>query len=64
MAIPERSELNREDTWALEHLYECDEAWETEFEWDRDYLQMVKDFEGHLGESARMLVTTCVWGTR
>ena len=56
MAIPERSELNREDTWALEHLYECDEAWEAEFEWDRDYLQMVKDFEGHLGESARMLV--------
>ena len=26
--IPERSEIAKEDTWAIEDLYESDEAWE------------------------------------
>ena len=56
MAIPERKELNPAYTWSLEDLFECDEAWEQEFEWDRDYLDMVKDYEGCLGDSARMLL--------
>ena len=56
MAIPERKELNPEYTWSLEDLFECDEAWQAEFEWDKDYLDMVRDFEGTLGGSARMLL--------
>ena len=56
MAIPERNELNPEYTWALEDLYSCDEAWEAEFEWDKDYLRIVKAYEGRLGESARLLL--------
>lgn len=56
MAIPERNELNPEYTWALEDLYRCDEAWEAEFEWDKDYLRIVKAYEGRLGESARLLL--------
>jgi len=28
--IPERSEIAKEDTWAIEDLYESDEAWEAE----------------------------------
>ncbi len=56
MAIPERNELNPEYTWALEDLYSCDEAWEEEFEWDKDYLRIVKGYEGRLGESAKLLL--------
>ena len=56
MAIPERSELNPAFTWALEDLYSCDEAWQEEFDWDKDYLKTVKVYEGRLGESARLLL--------
>lgn len=56
MAIPERSELNPAFTWALEDLYSCDEAWQADFDWDKDYLKTVKAYEGRLGESAKLLL--------
>ncbi len=56
MAIPERKELNPAFTWALEDLYSCDEAWQEDFEWNKDYLKIVKAYEGRLGESAKLLL--------
>lgn len=56
MAIPERKELDPAFTWALEDLYSCDAAWQEEFEWDKDYLESVKAYQGQLGESAKLLL--------
>ena len=54
--IRKRHEIPVEDTWALEHLYETDEAWEQELaslEEDKVYLS---SFAGKLGASAADLL--------
>ena len=54
--IRKRHEVPVEDTWALEHLYETDEAWERELatlEEDKAYLSA---FAGKLGASAADLL--------
>ena len=54
--IRKRHEVPVEDTWALEHLYETDEAWERELatlEEDKAYLS---SFAGKLGASASDLL--------
>ena len=56
MAIPERNELNPAYTWALEDLFTSDEDWQEEFKWDKDYLRIVKVYEGRLGESGTLLL--------
>jgi len=54
--IRKRHEIPVEDTWALEHLYATDEAWEAELstiEEDKAYLSA---FAGKLGASAENLL--------
>jgi oligoendopeptidase F len=55
--ILKRSEIAREDTWAIEDLYTSDELWEQELatlDADKTYLQT---FAGRLGESGETLCT-------
>ncbi len=56
--ILKRSEIAREDTWAIEDLYTSDELWEQELatlDADKTYLQT---FAGRLGESGE---TLCIY---
>ncbi len=53
--IPKRSELAREDQWAIEDLFPSDEAWEQELESVRQEGRKLADFEGKLGSSAETL---------
>lgn len=55
MAIPERKDVNFADTWALTDLYGSDAEWHEDFQWNQDYLQFVKGYQGRLGESAQLL---------
>ncbi len=53
--IPLRSEVNPQDTWAIEDLYPSDEAWEQELATlDADKERSVA-FAGHLGDSGQSL---------
>lgn len=51
----ERHEIPIEDTWALEHLFESDEAWETELSTVAEDQEYLTAFSGKLGESADQL---------
>ena len=53
--IKKRSEIPVEDTWAIEDLYESDQAWEHEFATlDADLAALVA-FDGHLADGAESL---------
>ena len=53
--IPLRSEIDPKYTWAIEDLYPSDEAWKSNFEHAKSYLQRIASFKGRLGESADVL---------
>ena len=53
--IRKRSEIPVEDTWALEDIYENDEAWEREFATLSEDQAALEGYAGHLGDSAEML---------
>lgn len=53
--IPVRSELDPQYTWAIEDLYPSDEAWKSEFENVKTYLEKIASYKGKLGESAEIL---------
>ena len=55
MSIPERKDVNFADTWALTDLYGSDAEWHEDFQWNQDYLNYVKGYQGRLGESAQLL---------
>lgn len=55
MAIPERNQINPADTWALTDLFECDEAWQAELDWQSFYVDIIKGYQGRIGESANTL---------
>lgn len=54
--IPAREEMDVRDTWALEDLYETDEAWETQIAEMEQSIGKLSAFEGKLGESAEELL--------
>jgi oligoendopeptidase F len=53
--IPARSELDPQYTWATEDLYPSDEAWKSEFEKTKLFLEEIASYKGKLGESAENL---------
>ena len=55
MSIPGRKDVNFADTWALTDLYGSDAEWHEDFQWNQDYLNYVKGYQGRLGESAQLL---------
>ncbi|MBQ8966701.1 oligoendopeptidase F [Ruminococcus sp.] len=54
--IPKRSEVAKENTWALEDIFPTDEAWEQALENFRKYPEKTAAFKGRLGESADTLL--------
>lgn len=55
--IPERKDINKQDTWALEDIFPTDEAWYAELERAKAYPAQVSAYEGRLGESAATLLS-------
>ncbi|QEG24519.1 oligoendopeptidase F [Mariniblastus fucicola] len=53
--LPERSEVDINDTWDLGSLFPNDEAWETALEKFKSMTPGYEEFRGKLGESAQML---------
>jgi len=53
--VPERSELAEEHTWALESIFESDEAWEDHFETVSGRIEELTAYEGRVTESPETL---------
>lgn len=54
--LPKRSEINREDQWAIEDLYENDEKWQQEYDEIMKLIHVVSDYQGRLNESANIML--------
>ncbi len=54
--IPERSEISKEYTWDLTHMFPSDEAWLQEYEAMKALPEQVSAFVGTLGSSAEQLL--------
>ncbi|WP_242221154.1 oligoendopeptidase F [Bacillus cereus group sp. BfR-BA-01380] len=55
-ALPARSEIEVENTWRLEDIFQTDAEWETEFQAVKELLPKMTGFKGKLGESANTLL--------
>jgi oligoendopeptidase F len=55
-SVPERSEIDAEDKWALESIFESDEGWEQAFEDVRDRVDDLETYEGRTTESPETLL--------
>ena len=53
--IKKRSEIPVEDTWAIEDLYPCDEAWEQTLETLEQDKNALAAYNGQLGQSGKVL---------
>lgn len=53
--LPARSEIQVDDTWRLEDIFETDEAWEQEYEAIKALLPKASEYQGRLSESADSL---------
>jgi len=53
--VPARSEVPLSDRWDLASLYVCDDAWEADFLRWEDEISKYAQFQGRLGESAKVL---------
>ena len=53
--IKKRSEIPVEDTWAIEDLYPCDEAWEQTLETLEQDKNALAAYNGRLGQSGQVL---------
>ena len=54
--IPKRSEVRKEDTWALEDLFATDELWFEEIRACEKYVDIIRSYKGKLKEDANMLL--------
>ena len=54
--IPKRSEVARENTWAIEDIFATDEAWETALEDLKKFPERIASYKGRLAESADTLL--------
>lgn len=53
--VAKRSEIPVEKRWALEDLYQNDEAWEADLKEVSEFVGKAAEYKGHLGESAQKL---------
>ena len=58
--IPSRSEVRREDTWALEDIYPNLQAWEEDCKHARELAHRIAQLEGRVCESADLFYEYCV----
>ena len=52
-----RDEIDAKDKWAVEDLYESDEAWKGDYEKLKGMIPGLRAFKGKLGESAKTLLS-------
>ncbi|MDC2863917.1 oligoendopeptidase F [Bacillus sp. BP-3] len=57
-ALPARNEIEVENTWRLEDIFQTDAEWEAEFQAVKELLPKLTEFKGKLGESANALLET------
>jgi oligoendopeptidase F len=55
-SVPERSEIDVEDRWALESIFESDEAWEQAFEDVQSRIDELVAYEGRVTEGPETLL--------
>ncbi|MGG2016196.1 oligoendopeptidase F [Bacillus sp. S10(2024)] len=55
-ALPARNEIEVENTWRLEDIFQTDAEWEAEFQAVKELLPKLTEFKGKLGESAKGLL--------
>ncbi|WP_435067460.1 oligoendopeptidase F [Haloplanus sp. C73] len=55
-SVPERSDIDAEDKWDLESIFESDEDWEAAFEDVRDRVDELDAYEGRVTESPETLL--------
>ena len=53
--IPERSEINEQDKWAINDIYATDELWEEDLKKAKSFLPALAEFAGKLGQNAETL---------
>lgn len=53
--LPKREEIPVEKTWDLQAIYANDGEWEREFNAIKDLLPKIKEYQGKLGSSSKML---------
>ena len=53
--IPMRSQVKKEDTWAIEDMYATVEDWEKDFVAAKKVAEEAAEYAGRLGESAQAL---------
>ena len=53
--IPMRSQVKKEDTWAIEDMYATVEDWEKDFATAKKVAEEAAEYAGRLGESAQAL---------
>lgn len=54
--IPKRSEVKKEDTWATEHIFESDAAWEQAYALAKEYPEVLSGYRGQLAASGETLL--------
>ncbi|MDD6211765.1 MAG: oligoendopeptidase F [Clostridiales bacterium] len=54
--IPKRADVDPAYTWSVEDLFAREEDWEQAFQEVKDYPEIIKRFQGRLGESAETLL--------
>lgn len=54
--LKKREEVKREDTWAIEDLYQNDGAWEADYQRLSERIPKLLEFKGRLGEGADVLL--------
>jgi len=55
-SVPERSDIDAEDKWALESIFESDENWEAAFEDVRERVDDLEAYEGRVTEDPETLL--------
>ena len=54
--LKRREEVRKEDTWAIEDLYQDDKAWEEDYQRLSERIPKLLEFKGRLGDGAEVLV--------
>ncbi|WP_102347327.1 oligoendopeptidase F [Bacillus sp. Marseille-P3661] len=54
-SLPKRSEIEVENTWRLEDIFQTDQDWEQEFKEIKSLIPSIEEFKGKLAESAETL---------
>ncbi|QLC33105.1 oligoendopeptidase F [Halarchaeum sp. CBA1220] len=55
-SVPEREEIESAYKWDLDSVYDSTEEWEAEFEWAKERISALKEYEGRVAEDGETLL--------